>query len=150
MASVCPVRVPRYPGGGELGFVMEEEIYGPDFLPTPANTAYARSRYVRTEEDAPVALSAAFTDVLRWMTDLPKHLTYQAYLQSPAWKLARRLLIERAQHRCQRCHARGPLNVHHLTYERLGHEEPGDLQVLCRPCHMAVHGITGTDPEEGE
>jgi hypothetical protein len=32
------------------------------------------------------------------------------------------------------------LNVHHLTYKRLGHERMEDLQVLCRSCHRVVHG----------
>lgn len=35
----------------------------------------------------------------------------------------------------------GSLQVHHRTYERLGAELPGDLQVLCPECHRSVHGI---------
>jgi hypothetical protein len=27
------------------------------------------------------------------------------------------------------------LNVHHLTYERLGRELAGDLKIVCTPCH---------------
>ena len=40
---------------------------------------------------------------------------------------------------CQRCEKSfhpSELDVHHRTYERLGHELPSDLQVLCRvTCH---------------
>ena len=31
------------------------------------------------------------------------------------------------------------VNVHHKTYEHLGAEEFGDLQVLCRRCHQIEH-----------
>jgi 5-methylcytosine-specific restriction endonuclease McrA len=30
------------------------------------------------------------------------------------------------------------LQVHHRTYERLGHEQAGDLTALCANCHRAV------------
>lgn len=44
-----------------------------------------------------------------------------------------------AKFTCQRCKEKlppGALDVHHLTYERLGNERPSDLQVLCRSkCH---------------
>lgn len=40
---------------------------------------------------------------------------------------------------CNRCKTKfhpGALDVHHLTYDRLGNERPSDLQVLCRAkCH---------------
>jgi hypothetical protein len=32
------------------------------------------------------------------------------------------------------------LSVHHLTYERLGHEMLTDLKVLCLACHATMHG----------
>jgi len=31
------------------------------------------------------------------------------------------------------------LDVHHLLYDRLGHEKLSDLIVLCRLCHNAFH-----------
>jgi hypothetical protein len=31
------------------------------------------------------------------------------------------------------------VEVHHLTYERLGAELPGDLEAVCAPCHRAAH-----------
>lgn len=37
------------------------------------------------------------------------------------------------------------LEVHHLTYERIGHEHPDDLIVLCPACHADVHGIEHSD-----
>ena len=33
----------------------------------------------------------------------------------------------------------GPLQVHHLTYERLGNERMSDLEVMCRGHHKKHH-----------
>ena len=35
------------------------------------------------------------------------------------------------------------LDVHHLTYERLGREKDEDLRVLCRACHGDEHRQMG-------
>ena len=59
---------------------------------------------------------------------------------SGGWRRRRAAAIRRAGRRCQRCGARGPLDVHHLTYRTLGRERPGDLLALCESCHGAVHG----------
>ncbi len=64
---------------------------------------------------------------------------YAIYLQSPLWKERARQARERAGQRCQLCNGYGPLEVHHRTYERLGHEHPDDLTVLCRSCHSTFH-----------
>ncbi len=70
---------------------------------------------------------------------------YKAHLRSPEWRAIRRAALERAGFRCEFCNrakAPGrPLQVHHRTYERLGHELPGDLTVLCGGrggCHAAA------------
>ena len=65
---------------------------------------------------------------------------YRAVLASGGWRRRRAAAIRRAGRRCQRCGARGPLDVHHLTYRTLGRERPGDLLALCESCHGAVHG----------
>jgi hypothetical protein len=65
---------------------------------------------------------------------------YQAVMASSAWRRRRRQALRRAGRRCQRCGARGPLDVHHLTYRALGRERPGDLLALCESCHGALHG----------
>lgn len=94
---------------------------------------------------------------------------YADYLQSDGWKYRREQALIRASHRCQnsRCHLGylrslsdrelaievdeylAPyayrLEVHHLTYARIGCEEPDDLMVLCPECHASMHGIEHTD-----
>lgn len=58
--------------------------------------------------------------------------------------------IEAAGRQCERCgeHARHwfgdawvGLQVHHLTYERISHEDLADLEVLCVACHRVEHGL---------
>lgn len=64
---------------------------------------------------------------------------YEAYMQSLEWKQRSAACIARAGCRCQRCGQRSsrgnPLQSHHLTYVRLGHEHPDDLLCLCKRCH---------------
>jgi hypothetical protein len=42
----------------------------------------------------------------------------------------------------QRCQTRSCLQVHHLTYARLGEESEGDLVVLCEYHHRIRHRIS--------
>jgi 5-methylcytosine-specific restriction endonuclease McrA len=62
------------------------------------------------------------------------------YLRSPLWRLRRRIWIVRAGGRCQHCHSRRRLTIHHRTYRRLGHERRADVTVLCWHCHHRQHG----------
>jgi len=41
---------------------------------------------------------------------------------------------------CRECgnETHGVLDVHHLTYERLGNESMADLAIVCRPCHEKI------------
>lgn len=65
---------------------------------------------------------------------------YRLYMRSPEWAAKREEALRRAEYRCQGCRSDERLEVHHLTYERFGHERPTDLQVLCHYCHMREHG----------
>ena len=65
---------------------------------------------------------------------------YRAVMGSGGWRRRRAAAIRRAGRRCQRCGARGPLDVHHLTYRTLGRERPGDLLAVCERCHGVLHG----------
>jgi len=70
---------------------------------------------------------------------------YAAYLQSPWWRRIARDMRE-LYPVCQRCEFPYELNVHHLTYERLGCEKvPQDLIVLCRSCHSREHFLQDID-----
>jgi 5-methylcytosine-specific restriction endonuclease McrA len=71
------------------------------------------------------------------------NMPYDEWLQTEVWKLTRRLLLI-YQPCCVRCGSRFNLEVHHLTYERLGLEimHLGDVEVLCDACH----GRSSTPP----
>jgi 5-methylcytosine-specific restriction endonuclease McrA len=68
---------------------------------------------------------------------------YRAYIDSPEWRWKRSLRKQLDEYTCCRCGGRTPavrqLDVHHLTYARLGHEAMSDLRTLCRDCHSDVH-----------
>jgi 5-methylcytosine-specific restriction endonuclease McrA len=73
---------------------------------------------------------------------------YAAYLQTPHWQGKRAEMLRR-QRRCTLCLRRRTLDVHHVTYERIGEELPGDLVVLCERCHHRHHGTNGPGRQRG-
>jgi phage terminase large subunit GpA-like protein len=61
---------------------------------------------------------------------------YIEYMKSPEWKERCKRLRRLCGFKCGRCGAMNILlEVHHKTYERLGHERNSDLEVLCARCH---------------
>ncbi len=64
---------------------------------------------------------------------------YTAYLESPEWTEKSRSTIEAAGGVCSICKRRPATQAHHLTYDRVGEELPGDLAAVCRPCHQLEH-----------
>jgi 5-methylcytosine-specific restriction endonuclease McrA len=65
-------------------------------------------------------------------------MAYREYLKSPRWQTKRRKRLETDGYACVLCHSTQMLEVHHLTYNRLGHERNYDLRTLCHDCHDAV------------
>lgn len=65
--------------------------------------------------------------------------TYQSHIKSAAWKRKRLQVIQRAGGTCERCGKWAIVNVHHLTYERVGDEELSDLIGVCPRCHEELH-----------
>ena len=64
---------------------------------------------------------------------------YKDRISSAEWfQLCCRLKRERGN-KCDRCGKHYPfLEVHHLTYARLGNERDSDLEVLCNDCHTVA------------
>jgi len=74
----------------------------------------------------------------RWTTT-----RYHAYLQTPEWKS----LVSKIKSRdrvCQLTGATDNLEVHHITYDRLGNEDLSDLVLLSRSAHQFVHDYYGS------
>ena len=85
---------------------------------------------------------------------------YLEYLNSKKWHeiASKRMSIDNLT--CQCCGSRGtannPLEVHHLSYKNLYHEENRiyeDLVTLCHSCHKGTHStmnrITAPDGRRG-
>lgn len=74
---------------------------------------------------------------------------YKDYTGSPLWKYTSSVIKTSRHFTCERCGIKLPptgLVVHHKTYEHLGSEleYQEDLQLLCKQCHMDIHGIRRT------
>src|SRR5437867_3194723 len=80
-------------------------------------------------------------------------VNYTEYLQSETWKHRRATFFQRSdrvlrmrrqygQIVCEFCKSDKKFNLHHKTYERLGHERSTDLIILCDNCHDTVHAIS--------
>jgi 5-methylcytosine-specific restriction endonuclease McrA len=79
------------------------------------------------------------------------------YWATEAWRKRRRAVLERDDHRCVDCgrkqgdedprlkRGRARLEVHHLTYERYGHELLEDLLTVCQRCHSIRHQWLGRE-----
>lgn len=96
--------------------------------------------YLVEHEDRPDAALLQYPSAER--IEKLRAMKYADYLHTPEWQEKRRIEIQAAEYKCHRCCARGrTLDVHHLTYERRGCEQPEDLEVLCRECHAHEHGL---------
>lgn len=73
----------------------------------------------------------------------PWHERYSEYLRSDEWLDIRGRVLKRDKFRCRwsgkSARAGDPLQVHHLTYERVGCEAMEDLITVCRSAHKAHH-----------
>jgi len=64
----------------------------------------------------------------------------------------RRAVMQRCKGVCEGCGERSHITLHHLHYDSVGCELPGDLEALCWPCHQQRHrdlnGEYWRDPQE--
>jgi phage terminase large subunit GpA-like protein len=66
--------------------------------------------------------------------------SYAFYLASPQWRAVREARLHIDGYHCKGCGRKSGLHVHHLTYERLGHENAyTDLVTVCASCHKRIH-----------
>ena len=72
---------------------------------------------------------------------------YEVYLRSQRWREFRMGVLALVDYTCERCDVSERdsrllvLDVHHLTYARLGSERREDVEVLCRPCVIPARGF---------
>ena len=78
---------------------------------------------------------------------------YRAYLRSDKWRHIRSEILQRSGGYCEVCSRRRSgimikhraVEVHHLTYVRLGDELPVDLLAVCARCHDRLHNRTNAN-----
>ena len=64
---------------------------------------------------------------------------YDNYLNTEHWQLIRSRMITDTSV-CSICgKPRRPLQIHHLTYDRVGNELDSDLRLVCAGCHKWIH-----------
>lgn len=68
--------------------------------------------------------------------------TYDAYLNSEHWKTFRKTYRESSLPQTCRCCGSPKVQLHHITYARLGVEELEDVVPLCARCHMKLHEVS--------
>ncbi len=69
-------------------------------------------------------------------------MNYEQQLLTPEWKLKRKYILDRDEHRCALCGKTRHLHVHHKKYsEGNAWEVPDEwLVTLCESCHAEQHG----------
>lgn len=93
---------------------------------------------------------------LPWSTSrIKRRFEYSKWMESQSWLDARKLWfsawvdLEGRDPYCLACGGNWTLqhgDLHHRSYERLGHERFDDLMPLCRSCHDKVHKILESSP----
>lgn len=77
-------------------------------------------------------------------------MTYREYLDSDLWiEAKRRHVLAGMPRTCTVC-GDPWIQFHHITYQRLGKELPGDLLPLCKAHHEMVHEYARTHPTQLE
>lgn len=64
---------------------------------------------------------------------------YYDHLKSPEWRLLKSEIIKERGAFCQLCMKKDSLELHHMSYKRLGNEDKRDLLLVCRSCHSYIH-----------
>lgn len=68
-------------------------------------------------------------------------ISHRKYLQSSKWQEIRTAALNHYGKTCNKC-GDYATDVHHLRYPDVqGEEKMEDLEILCRDCHEAIHGI---------
>ena len=113
----------------------------------PSRLKHKKSKPPRPKKQiSEVEAELAAVMALRWTTYAApggQKQWYRLYLKTAYWQRLRMKILGRAEYKCQQCSSKDGLSVHHKSYQRLGHEENGDLICLCIKCHNAEHGIEG-------
>lgn len=66
---------------------------------------------------------------------------YASFTTTDCWKI-RRDHYMRNRSTCEICSTKADrLQLHHLSYDNMGHEPDSDLIAVCEQCHKSIHGL---------
>ena len=83
--------------------------------------------------------------------DTHETVTGDNYLASRHWRNLRASILSERGNACQKCKKKSDkLNVHHITYKRIGNEKKSDLLVVCENCHSKIHNKKKKKPDEAK
>ena len=67
-------------------------------------------------------------------------MMYDQYLRTPEFKAVRSAVMNRADHKCERC-GEPASEVHHVKYAKWGTiDDPENMIAICHQCHCSIHG----------
>lgn len=84
----------------------------------------------------------------RWKGEILPHrlpsqatggIVYSKYIVSESWKNFTKRFYKKNKKECASCSGKTEIDIHHMTYERLGHELMEDVVALCNDCHFSFH-----------
>ncbi len=64
---------------------------------------------------------------------------YRHYLRSNAWAIRKNAYYRLFNRQCAACGSWKRIQLHHVSYDQLGHEPDQDLVPLCYRCHRNAH-----------
>jgi ribosomal protein L37AE/L43A len=121
-----------------------------NLLFSPSHLKFNKDKYIcqkckddetKRKEEKSRKAAAANREKNKKRISLLQSMPYEEYLLTPHWKKFSQERRREADYECEKCKRDDlKLHVHHLTYERRGHEKPSDVIVLCEACHLAIHG----------
>lgn len=127
-------------------FVKDEPESESKFQPEPKKKSVKRRTgfcaildEVNREEQAKKERDLSWSPEIMFSWDDEK---YHAYLQSDKWKKIRQIVLTRDGFVCQVCGTSESLEIHHMSYENIYHEEDNnyeDLITLCKYHHGLEH-----------
>ncbi len=125
--------------------VSDEQLITEAFSKALANNLLDTNKATISTESKPsfssVEIVGSVTAVGMYMSAVHK----ANYLNSSNWYALRTLVLSRDSSQCQSCGSTHKLEVHHITYHRLGAEHMDDLITVCRHCHQQIHDKLGYD-----
>ena len=121
--------------GSNLGAVPKKTLQTVTGLPewdNDLNKRYWEQRHARVQ----AATEARNLEWWAW---------YDDYLRSAKWHAKRDAVLRRDNYVCRGCGTNRAVQVHHLTYARVGREMLFDLVSVCKDCHATIHEQESTD-----